>query len=146
MTTTTTTNPSVRDYARAYAAAKPEARSAIVTAVAQRAAVSARKRWGNLLRAMQAGDTARVAAYAAEGDAKKAAWNAVRAATPAPALAFTAPKAAKAAKPKAKATRKAAPAKPKADLSANALVAQLAGMDDAAFASFFNALVAARAK
>ena len=144
MTTTTTTNPSVRDYARAYAAAKPEARSAIVTAVAQRAAVSARKRWGNLLRAMQAGDTARVAAYAAEGEAKKTAWAAVRAtATPAPALAFTAPKA---AKPKAKATRKAAPAKPKADLSANALVAQLAGMDDTAFAAFFNALVAARAK
>lgn len=148
--TTQTTNPSARDYAAAYLSAKTaKAKAEIVSAVVERAKASARKRWGNLAKAMQAGDNARVTAYAASGDAKRDAWKAVRAAAPAPTLAFTAAKPKAATKAKAKAPAKAkpaakAPAQPALD--ANTLVAQLAGMDDAAFAAFFNALVAARAK
>ena len=127
-------NKSAREYATAYVNAKTATtRKKLTTEVLARADVSKRKRWANLAKAMADGDLARVAAYAAEGEAKREAWAAVRAAN--------AP-----AKPKASAKRKSAP-KPKADApkaDPNALVAQLAGLDDVAFAAFFDALVKAR--
>ena len=128
-------NKSAREYATAYVNAKTATtRKKITAEVVARASVSKRKRWANLAKAMTDGDNARVAAYAAEGEAKREAWAAVRAAN--------AP-----AKPKAQPKRKApAKAKPEAPSNPNALVAQLAGLDDAAFAAFFDALVAARAK
>lgn len=139
---TTSTNKSARELAHAYTQAKTaKGRQAIREDVAARASASKRARWGNLLKAIDAGDAKRIAAYASVGEAKREAWAQVRA-EDAPAK----PKAS-APKAKAKAAPKRTPAR-KADtkLDPKALVAELAGMDDAAFAAFFNALVAARAK
>jgi len=133
-------NKSAREYATAYVNAKTAAtRKKITAEVVARADVSKRARWANLAKAMTNGDNARVAAYAAQGEAKREAWAAVRAAN-APAK----PK----AQPKAKAKAKA-PAKAKSDAPAfdvNAAVNALADMNDAQMAAFFDALVAARAK
>jgi hypothetical protein len=129
-------NKSAREYATAYVNAKTATtRKKLTAEVLARADVSKRKRWANLAKAMADGDLARVAAYAAEGEAKREAWAAVRAANaPAKPKASAKPKRKSASKPKADA--------PKAD--PNALVAQLAGLDDVAFAAFFDALVKAR--
>lgn len=137
---TTSTNKSARELAHAYMQAKTaKGRQAIREDVAARASASKRARWGNLLKAIDAGDAKRIAAYASVGEAKREAWAQVRA--------EDAPAKPKASAPKAKAAPKRTPAR-KADtkLDPKALVAELAGMDDAAFAAFFNALVAARAK
>lgn len=127
----TTINRSASALAAAYIAAKSaKGKKTIRDEVAARAQTSKRLRWGRLLAAIDAGDAARVAAYAATGEAKSQAWAAVKAAeAPAP----------KVAKRKAPAKRKPAAAKPKAqpapDLSA--MAAALAQVDEAKLAAFF---------
>ena len=80
----TTSNPTCTQTARLWLA--PKTRAKALAYAEERAKVSARKRWPNLVAAMKAGDEGRVAAYAAESaEARKAAWAAVRAAEkPAP--------------------------------------------------------------
>lgn len=132
-------NLSAREYAEKYINARSaKARSAVREAVAAKAGVSKRKRWASLLAAIDAGDNARVRAFAALGEAKREAWAAVR-------------KPAKQAAPKAKApAKRKAPARKAAKqpegVDPNALVKQLASMDDEAFAAFFNAVAQARVK
>lgn len=133
----TTINRSASALAAAYTAAKSaKAKKDIRDEVAARAQTSKRLRWGRLLAAIDAGDAARVAAYAATGEAKSQAWAAVKAAeAPAP-------------KAKAPAKRKPAAAKPKAQADDLAKLAQaLVDLpDEAALAAFFQQVITARAK
>lgn len=133
----TTPNRSASALAQAYMGAKTaKAKQAIADEVAARASVSKRLRWGRLADAIANGDELRIAAYAATGEAKSQAWAAVKAAEKPAAKAKPAPK--RKAKPAAKAKANASAP----DLSA--LTATLAGVDDAALAAFFNAVMAAR--
>ena len=101
---------------------------------------SPKKRWKSLAKAMTENDVARVKAYSLQGDDKKAAFAALRAEAKA-AEPKAEPKAKAKAKPKAsKAKAKAKPA----TLDMDALAAQLANVDNAELAAFFNAVVAAR--
>ena len=103
---------------------------------------SPKKRWKSLAKAMTENDAPRVKAYSLQGDAKKAAFAALRAAAK-----VAEPEVAKQAKAKPKAKAKAKPspkAKAKPALNMDALAAQLANVDDAQLAAFFNAVVAAR--
>lgn len=134
-------NLSARAYAEKYTNARSaKARTTVREAVAAKAAVSKRKRWASLLAAIDAGDNARIQAHAATGEAKRTAWANVRAD-------------AQPAKPAAKPKARKAPAKPKAQpkaqaskpaLDPQALVDELAKLDDKAFAAFFNAVAKAR--
>ena len=92
------TNLSCSEAAQAYLAAKTApAKAKLVALIAEKSKTSSRVRWERLHNAILAKDTARVAAYAATGEAKSKAWAAVKAAdSPAPAKP-------KASKPKAKA-------------------------------------------
>lgn len=103
-----TKNPSVREIATVWLAGDASAKKRALAYVTDRAKVSARKRWKNLHAAMTAGDALRIEAYAAAGEDKRKAWDAVRAAEkPAPkpaAKAQARPKAKAAPKAKAKAT------------------------------------------
>jgi len=94
---------------------------------------SKRKRWGNLLKALNGNDVARLEAYASTGDEARLAWAKVAKATPA--------KPKKTAKPKT-----TAKAKPKASQPnvLSELAKQVEGMDDAQFAQFLNAFVQLR--
>lgn len=136
----TTINRSASALAAAYTAAKSaKGKKTIRDEVAARAQTSKRLRWGRLLAAIDAGDDARVAAYAATGEAKSQAWAAVKAAeAPAP----------KVAKRKAPAKRKPAAAKPKAQAADLATLAQaLVDLpDEAALAAFFQQVITARSK
>lgn len=129
-------NKSAREYAIAYVNNNDSStRKNLIAEVVARAKVSKRARWGNLAKAMKAGDNARVAAYAAVGKAKREAWNKIRKAE-----ANAKPKAEPKRKPPAKANTKSPLTNP------NALVAEVAGLDDKAFVAFFDALVTERAK
>ena len=135
----TTINRSASALAAAYIAAKSaKGKKTIRDEVAARAQTSKRLRWGRLLAAIDAGDSARVAAYAATGEAKSQAWAAVKAAE------APAPK----AKRKAPAKRKPAAAKPKAQAADLATLAQaLVDLpDEAALAAFFQQVITARSK
>jgi len=144
-------NLSAREYAAKYINARSaKGRKSVRDAVEAKAGASKRKRWASLLAAIDAGDQARVEAFAAQGEAKREAWAKARG-TSAKAPAKPEPKAeAKAeAKPaKAPATRKRkAPAKqaePEPEINAEALADQLAKLDDKAFAAFFNAVAKKR--
>jgi len=104
---------------------------------------SPKKRWKSLAKAMTENDAPRVKAYSLQGDAKKAAFAALRAAAKVAEPEVAKPQAK--AKPKAKAKAKPSPkAKAKPALNMDALAAQLANVDDAQLAAFFNAVVAAR--
>lgn len=128
------TNLSCSEAAQAYLAAKPAAKKAeLVALIAAKSKTSSRVRWERLHNAILAKDTARVAAYAATGEAKSKAWAAVKAAeTPAPKP--------KASKPKAKAK----PAKQAEAGAMDALASALDGMDADALAAFLTAYVAKR--
>ena len=135
----TTINRSASALAAAYIAAKSaKGKKTIRDEVAARTETSKRLRWGRLLAAIDAGDAARVAAYAATGEAKAQAWAAVKAAE------APAPK----AKRKAPAKRKPAAAKPKAQAADLATLAQaLVDLpDEAALAAFFQQVITARSK
>jgi len=120
---------SAKDHAAAYANAKTApARKKIRDAVAAKCETNKRVRWTRLLADIDAGRLDRVTARGS-GD-----WSAV--------ARDEQPKAA--AKPKAKPAK----AKPKAKTPANdmdALVAQLADLDEVQMAAFFKALTKARA-
>jgi hypothetical protein len=120
---------SAKDHAAAYANAKTApARKKIRDAVAAKCETNKRVRWTRLLADIDAGRLDRVTARGS-GD-----WSAV--------ARDDEPKAA--AKPKAKPAK----AKPKAKTPANdmdALVAQLADLDEVQMAAFFKALTKARA-
>jgi len=103
---------------------------------------SPKKRWKSLAKAMTENDAPRVKAYSLQGDAKKAAFAALRAAAKVAEPEVAKPQAK--AKPKAKAKAKPSKAKAKPALNMDALAAQLANVDDAQLAAFFNAVVAAR--
>lgn len=132
-------NMSAQEVAREYTKPRQtKARKAELVAYAEaKADTSKRVRWSHLLKDLKANDVTRLQARAS-GD-----WSAVNAQR-----AEAEPEAP--AKPKSKpaAKRKPAAAKPEAQpaLDPNALVAQLAGLDDAQFAAFFNALASARKK
>ena len=133
--TNATTRMSAREAAEKFLAAKSaKGKTSVREYVATCANTSKRKRWGNLLKAIDAGDIARIKAHAAVGEAKKAAWAEVKAAS--------APAKPKAAPAKAKAKAKA-PAKQDAP-DINALANALASMDEAAQAAFLNAFARAR--
>lgn len=132
MENSTYTGATLTVVAKAWIAKKT--RKAAGEYILAKAQVSKRKRWANAAKAVKAGDELRMAAYAAEGDAAKAAWAEVRKAeTPAE------PKAA--AKPAPKRTTKPK-ASPTNDI--DALVAQVSGFDEAAMAAFTQALLAAK--
>lgn len=132
MENSTYTGATLTVVAKAWIAKKT--RKAAGEYILAKAQVSKRKRWANAAKAVKAGDELRMAAYAAEGDAAKAAWAEVRKAeTPAK------PKAA--AKPAPKRTTKPK-ASPINDI--DALVAQVSGFDEAAMAAFTQALLAAK--
>jgi hypothetical protein len=120
---------SAKDHAAAYANAKTApARKKIRDAIAAKCETNKRVRWTRLLADIDAGRLDRVTARGS-GD-----WSAV--------ARDVEPKAA--AKPKAKPAK----AKPKAKTPANdmdALVAQLADLDEVQMAAFFKALTKARA-
>lgn len=136
-------NLSAREYAQKYTNARSaKARTTVREAVAAKAAVSKRKRWASLLAAIDAGDNARIQAHAATGEAKRSAWANVRADAQ-PAKPAAKPKARKApAKPKAQPKAQAQASEPALD--PQALVDELAKLDDKAFAAFFNAVAKAR--
>ena len=148
---------SAREFAEKYINARSaKARKDVREAVAAKAAVSKRKRWANLLAAIDAGDNARIQAHAAQGEAKRQAWAATRSAE-APAKKPAAKKSTTRAKAPAKAPAKqaskpaakpAAKSQPKAQAQAptdgRTLAEQLMQMNDAEFASFFDALAQAR--
>lgn len=132
MENSTYTGATLTVVAKAWIAKKT--RKAAGEYILAKAQLSKRKRWANAAKAVKAGDELRMAAYAAEGDAAKAAWAEVRKAeTPAE------PKAA--AKPAPKRTTKPK-ASPTNDI--DALVAQVSGFDEAAMAAFTQALLAAK--
>lgn len=132
MENSTYTGATLTVVAKAWIAKKT--RKAAGEYILAKAQVSKRKRWANAAKAVKAGDELRMAAYAAEGDAARAAWAEVRKAeTPAE------PKAA--AKPAPKRTTKPK-ASPTNDI--DALVAQVSGFDEAAMAAFTQALLAAK--
>ena len=124
---------SAKDHAAAYANAKTApARKKIRDAVATKCETNKRVRWTRLLADIDAGRLDRVTARGT-GD-----WSQVARDEP---KADAKPKAAAKPKPKAK-------AKPKANTPANdmdALVAQLADLDEVQMAAFFKALTKARA-
>ena len=125
-------NMSAQEVAREYTKSRQtKARKAELIAYAEaKASTSKRVRWSHLLKDLKANDVTRLKARAT-GD-----WSAVNASEK--------PKAPAKSKPAAK----PAEAKPEAQpaLDPNALVAQLAGLDDTQFAAFFNALASARKK
>ena len=130
--------------AKAWVSETAKGRKEVLALALEISKKSPKKRWKSLAKAMTENDAARVKAYSLQGDDKKAAFAALRA----EAKAAEEPKAAKEPKaPKAKAKPKASKAKSKAKpapLDMDALAAQLANVDNAELAAFFNAVVAAR--
>ena len=128
---------SAREFASAYLRAKTaRTKQTLRDAVAERASVSKRARWPHLLAAIDAGDTARLRYYAAEGAAKRDALKAIQPkAEPKPAKAPTRAKApAKAPRTKAEAKARKAPASaPASDL---AKAADLLGLEADKLAAF----------
>jgi len=134
MSTHANTNPSVTQTAKQWLSTKSQkVKGELKAYVETKTKSSKRKRWGNLLKAINGNDIARLEAYASTGDEARLAWAKVAKATPAK------PKVS--AKPKAKAK-----AKPKATQPnvLSELAKQVEGMDDAQFASFLNAFVQLR--
>lgn len=122
---------SAREFAAAYLRAKTaRTKQTLRDAVAERASVSKRARWPHLLAAIDAGDTARLRYYAAEGAAKRDALKAIQPkAEPKPAKAP-----AKAPRTKAEAKARKAPASaPASDL---AKAADLLGLEADKLAAF----------
>lgn len=138
MENSTYTGATLTVVAKAWIAKKT--RKAAGEYILAKAQVSKRKRWANAAKAVKAGDELRMAAYAAEGDAAKAAWAEVRKAeTPAEPKAAPKPKAATKPAPKRTTKPKASPTN-----DIDALVAQVSGFDEAAMAAFTQALLAAK--
>jgi hypothetical protein len=134
MSTHANTNPSVTQTAKQWLSTKSQkVKGELKSYVEAKTKSSKRKRWGNLLKAINGNDIARLEAYASTGEEARLAWAKVAKATP------TKPKVS--AKPKAKAK-----AKPKASQPnvLSELAKQVEGMDDAQFASFLNAFVQLR--
>ena len=128
--------------AKAWVSETAKGRKEVLALAVEISKKSPKKRWKSLAKAMAENDAARVKAYSLQGDDKKAAFAALRA----EAKAAEEPKAPK-AKAKAKAKPKVSKAKSKAKpapLDMDALAAQLANVDNAELAAFFNAVVAAR--
>ena len=140
-----TTNLSAQATAAAYIAAKgPKARGELLAYTAAKAKASARKRWARLHAAMLAGDADRLRYYAATGEAKREAVQALRAATtpakPAP-KARKAPAKAKATPAKARNTpAKATPLEQEAERIAAA--AKQAGLSPERAAALMAAFLA----
>ncbi len=134
MSTHANTNPSVTQTAKQWLSTKSQkVKGEIKAYVEAKTKSSKRKRWGNLLKALNGNDVARLEAYASTGDEARLAWAKVAKATPA--------KPKKTAKPKT-----TAKAKPKASQPnvLSELAKQVEGMDDAQFAQFLNAFVQLR--
>ena len=139
-----TTMKTTREIAAKYLAAKSaKGRKAARDYVAERAENSKRQRWANMLAAMDASDTARIAAYAASGDARKAAWKAVREADAQPEAAKPAAKPSKPAKAKPAAKASVVGPRVEAQFDPSAVAAALAAMPAAEQVAFLNGLTKA---
>ena len=134
MSTHANTNPSVTQTAKQWLSTKSQkVKGELKSYVEAKTKSSKRKRWGNLLKAINGNDIARLEAYASTGDEARLAWAKVAKATPAKPKTTAKPKA------EAKAKPKASQPNPLSDLAS-----QVNGMDEKAFASFLNALVQLR--
>ena len=134
MSTHANTSPSVTQTAKQWLSTKSQkVKGEIKAYVETKTKSSKRKRWGNLLKALNGNDVARLEADASTGDEARLAGAKVAKATPA--------KPKKTAKPKT-----TAKAKPKASQPnvLSELAKQVEGMDDAQFAQFLNAFVQLR--